>query len=287
MFRIIALLMFVCFIVFFVFLSCFERTESLATIDHQQLNVASVLNTHKKINTAFVLKDEPDLIQKSDLTVPVKFKVSKNTFENAIVQGVLPDVDLTEVKKGVPVLVHNFIDPKLEPSFFTPFWRYGYVVAVSIERQYTNGEKIELAQVMPINDTSWVYYPPITQADAESRLLEYIDTSYMYEGLVYDVPHIPEHLFKVSDLDELFLVNAYSGEVRTAPKEKAGHNEKPMLKMNSDGVVEFIPENMKDISDEEMRALRRELEEENRAIKEGLLKLDKEFNVIYDKRQFN
>lgn len=272
---------------FLFYLNFFSESERSIIEDYKPLNGDKTPEPDVEINATLDSGKKSTLVKGSESVGSTEPEFSEKVFEGSIIQGVLPDVERKQLKKGKSILVKNRLAPNLEPSFFTPFWHYDQVVSVSIERRYTVGGELELAQVIPINDVNWSRYPPVSQADAESRLLEYVDASYTYDGLVYDVPHIPEYLFKVSGLDEVFLVDAYSGAVRTVSKDIKSHHDKPILKMNMDGLVELITENVKDLSDDEMRVLREELEEENKAIKNGLLKLDEEFNVIFDKRELN
>lgn len=288
MLKIITLLASFCFVIFFVYLKFLIKPENqLIPPKYENIDLNSELGVQLSFqkNNRFTSKIESNFKVGEKLTNSSKPEFSEDAFKNAIIQNVSSDFDFKKIKKGTSISVKNFFDPKLEPSLFTPFWYYDQVVIVSIERQYQPDGEMELAQAGSVKEKGWTKYPPISQSDAESRLLEYIDTSYTYQGLVYDVPHVLEYLFEMPESDELILVNAYTGMVRYLSKNTdSNDNDLSILRMNDQGLIELIPGRIKYISEEEIRDLQKELYEENEAIKKGLLKLDVELNVIYDKR---
>jgi hypothetical protein len=153
-------------------------------------------------------------------------------------------------------------------------------------------------EVLNYND-----YPNLSFVEAEKiirksfKLQSTIALDYEQEFFHIEKKYFPVARF-VSPKGDEYLINMNSGqtfpiqykqkyiEAKEVQKAKEDEKELPLYLDNKTGevILEVEKINRNIYSEEYIKELLRELEIENKAIREGLLKLDEDLNLIYDKR---
>lgn len=203
----------------------------------------------------------------------------------------LQNGSMTDVYSGESINVNNFYLEEDPPSEFVPLFSDGKIVALSIYREFTKGEK-KLGRMSKINE-EWYTYPPVLLQDAEQQLIS------IYPSLGYKVIYgyyfiedggTPYYLFEnLQDSEEnrFFLVSAHDKSIATRSTRKLKEiEEEPLpLKFNQDGFMEIVPSMVTELTDDELDKLKSDIALTNKYIKDGVMRFDKDMNVIYDGRK--
>ncbi len=217
-------------------------------------------------------------------------EVENLEYFNEIYSIVAPkDGSVDKVEPGEEIGVENFFDSQHEYSYFVPLFFNSKVVAVSIFRKYTQGEK-KLGRVGEIWE-DWFSYPPIVLGDATNTLLSnYPGLSVTnISGFFYiEDGETPYYLYEGENgnVTKYYLVSAYDKHivVKNTRILEIAEEEPVPGRINSQGYLEIDELMASKFSKEEQRQLRREAHETNKYIRDGVMKFDKDMNIIFDKR---
>lgn len=263
-----------------------ENITPLVTKETAILNEVKVENPKEQSITA---KEEKD-----DIT---KLLGKAVTFNEIVSQGFADnstrDLGSTPLP---PVWVNDYFN-KEAPRSFIPFEYSGAIVsiAVMISDDQESIDSYEPGQLLDVSNESWTAYPPVAFESAFQNLqnayplitFESMPGYYHIDGVT------PNYQFVNVDQPELhFLVDAINGYIRQIPApellqeavDMQKKEELPPIAMSSSGYVEVDEERAKNLNESERQELLAEIKVANDAIRKGLLKLDNEFNVIYDNR---
>jgi len=199
---------------------------------------------------------------------------------------------INNVKAGRSINAINFYDVDEPASQFIPLYSNNKVVGVSIFREYDAGKK-ELGRMSEIRK-NWYSYPPVMVYDAEFAInSNYPALSYTHVPGYYFIEdgETPYYLYKGSEegSNKYYLVSAYDKNIivksdRGSPEPT---EEKLPVKLSEDGMMELDSSALSSFNDEELKQLKSDIELTNTYIEKGLLKFDKNMDVIYDKRNKN
>ncbi|MCU7929008.1 MAG: hypothetical protein KZQ97_21610 [Candidatus Thiodiazotropha sp. (ex Dulcina madagascariensis)] len=180
---------------------------------------------------------------------------------------------------------------KSPSSKLVPLISSDRVLAVSVFRLF-NGKNYTPASLIDVSEKAWGLFPPISQMEAESILLEKWPNSYMPQvGLVHLDGVSPNYQFIVpSEEAVVYLVNAFTGDVDVAPKNFSLPEiaeESPPVFFDENGLLAVDTQKVGSWSPERLSKLEADLEKSNAAIEAGLLKLGPgpDFEIIFDTRQ--
>ena len=224
-------------------------------------------------------------------TVSNERKEMKNLkFHNEIYRIIGPrDGSIDKIDPGAEIGVENFFDAKERYSFFVPLYFNAKVVAVSLFRQYKQGEEKKLASVEEIKD-EWYSYPPVILGDATNSLLgDYPHVSFTnISGYFYiEDGRTPYYLYEGSDdnATKYYLVSTYDKRVVVKDTRKLEAIEEPAVgKINIQGYLEMDEAFASKLTEPELIQLKKEIELTNKYIRHGVMKFDENTNIIFDKR---
>ncbi len=195
------------------------------------------------------------------------------------------------IKKIVPgkeIEVENFFNATEEYSYFIPFYFDARVVAVSIFREYCSGKK-ELGRVGEIRE-NWFSYPPVLLSDATNTLQnEYPDVNINHIAGYYYIEdgETPFYLYKGDDGKRIkyYLVSAYDRHIVVKKRRKIKIIKEPVYgKINRQGFLEIDEAMASKLSKKEQEKLRMGATITNEYIQKGIMKFDRNMNIIFDKR---
>ncbi|MES9847221.1 MAG: hypothetical protein ABW145_02430, partial [Candidatus Thiodiazotropha sp.] len=173
-------------------------------------------------------------------------------------------------------------------SLLVPHISGGSVIAISMYRKF-DGKDYAPARMVDVSDKQWGSFPPISQMDAESILMEKMPHAYTLKtGLVHVDNLTPNYQFAIPGEDNIvYLVNAFTGKIDVFPADYTmpeDQEEKPPVKLDENGLLSIDTEKAASLSPETRSKLKADIEISNQAIKSGLLKIGPNMDVIYDKR---
>ena len=261
----------------------------LYTISNSEKYIVQEENGSKIINIPPIKK-----LQKKNIEVKKNIVKSNNEdidIDKIVLEVMSLDENHTNLIEGDSIEVKNFFDEKKLLSWFTPYFSDEYIVGISISRTYQS-KSSELGRTIKV-DKKWTSYPPIELSDAISILIEKYPNLNFDEiaGFFYLNDKItPYYLFETQGKKEkvYYLLNAYNKQIiiqksRTIEEEKK-EDISLLLDIDSDGFLEIKESFLNTLSEEEKTKMTKDIDETNEYIKKGLMKFDKELNVISDKR---
>jgi hypothetical protein len=210
-----------------------------------------------------------------------------------MVQDAMGDLAYETYKEAIAgnsLLVEDFFKKK-PLTKLVPLISGDKILAVSVFRRY-DGKIYKPAQLLNVSKNGWSTFPPVSQMEAESLLVNEIQNSYVSKlGFVHINGVSPNYQFVVPSEDKtVYLVDAFTGKVNVFPvdfKLLNPEEDTPPVLLDNNGLLIIDSDKTKSWSTKEVSQLKEDIEESNAAIKEGLLKIGPDFEVIYDNRPKN
>jgi len=261
-----------------------EFSEEVREVTQEEFTQVSEVTATKRLKTNSVKVKKNNIVQK-EINTSVDI-------DKIVISMMAIDENLTNLVAGKSIEVKNFYDEEKLLSYFTPYFSDEYIVGLSISRVYT--VKKEVGRMIKI-DKKWTSYPPVTLSDASVILIEKYPSFDFHSraGFFYlDDRVTPYYLFEtLGEKKSFYLVNAYNKSIiikksRTLDKEEK-EDISALLEIDMDGFLHIKEEFFDTLSEEEKIQTKKEIDETNDYIKKGLMKFDKEMNVILDKRPLN
>ncbi len=259
---------------------------------------ASISGIFKSLKTKSVPQINPEVKQEEEQNKEVDmYKKAEFRYKNLFYRPKsMVGYEMTrELKAGEAIYAENFWDAKVQPTWYIPLISpSGRIEALSIFRDY--GEEMGGIKSGSMGRVAgkWYSFPPVSAYDAKTELiknypnLDIIDHSGFYYA---EVPNEPSYLFEGNDgkKNRYYLISAFTKYVevredRVKPKEE---EEKKSVKMlDKDGLIVLNEELTlaNGFSEFEVAQIKSEFKLLNVFIKEGKVKFDKDFNIIFDKR---
>ena len=247
----------------------------------------------KSIDTLEIQR-EKEKVEARDIKVIAKTnkeaeKLASEFYNEIFSIAGLKDGFINNVEAGESISVNNFHDETEPASQFVPLYANNKIVGISIFREYFTGEK-ELGIMTQINE-EWYSYPPIKDYDAELEInTKYPTLSYTAVSGYYFIEdrETPYYLYEGNDGASIkyIFVSAYNKAI-VVKHDRGIENhieENPPVKISKNGLMELDRSAIANLAEKDLNQLKSDIELTNKYIKEGIMKFDENFNIIYDKR---
>jgi hypothetical protein len=189
---------------------------------------------------------------------------------------------------GEGINASYFFDPDYRPSLFVPMYSKSMVVGILIYREYEEGRRLGIAATI---DEKWYTYPPVMAYEAETELINKYPNLFFTNipGYYYiEDGETPYYLYEGSEDDatRYYLVSSYSKAIVIKEDREIDEIEEEEIpaRLNSEGLIEIDKTASEKLSSPELEKFKADVALLNNYIKNGIMKLDENMNVVFDKR---